>query len=164
MGTYRSDEFTYCNDLGYLPEGQECLLSLDTSMSEIGKTYIYRYNDELATSVYELLGSGGYNVDEINGRFIKASGVSEKESYLFVSLPFEDGYNIYVDGKKTDYTSYRDAFLLVKVSAGEHEIVIRYLPPGFAAGLAISILALAVIVFLIICDHRTGNHDEKPDK
>ncbi len=163
MGTYRTDEFTYCNDMGYLKGGQQYLLSLDTSMSEIGKTYIYRYNDELAKTVYDMLASGGYVVNEINSRCIKATGVSDKDSYLFISLPYEDGYKIYVDGNRCDYTSYRDSFLLVKVPAGEHEIVIRYMPPGFALGLLISVIALMLIIALIIGDRRIGDHGKEMD-
>ncbi len=45
IGMYRNDEFSYCNDIGYLQEESNYTLSLDTSLSGIGDTYIYRYND-----------------------------------------------------------------------------------------------------------------------
>ena len=164
LGTYRNDEFSYCNDLGFLNAGKQYLFSLDASISEIGDTYVYWYNDELAKTVLGQLRSGGYTVDEINGSLIRLSGISEKEAYYFISLPYEKGYSIYVDGVNTDYESYRDSLMLVKIPEGEHEIIIRYMPPGFVAGLTISLLTIIVLGGFVFYDRKIRKKDKNMDK
>lgn len=158
IGTYRNDEFSYCNDLGLFNAGENYLVSLDASIAEIGTTHFYKYNKEFAESVLTDLRYGGFTVNSINRSGITASGYVDEDSYILVTLPYEDGYRIYIDGNKTDYTSYRNSLMLVRVPQGQHEVVIKYIPPGFTLGLTISILSLLILI-VIVLKNKKKIHD-----
>ena len=48
------------------------------------------------------------------------------------------------------------AFLAIRVPAGETEIVARYTPPGFRAGLAVSAASAGILTLLALAGFRTG--------
>lgn len=65
---------------------------------------------------------------------------------LILSLPYMNGYSIYLDGQITSYSQYTPAMVSVDIPEGIHKIRISYLPPGLNAGIIIGILSL--ILFL----------------
>ena len=92
-------------------------------------------------------------IKEINEEGIKAAGNVDTDSWILISLPYENGYEILVDGVKTDYESYRDALILVKMSAGSHEISIRYITPGFRLGILMSVISALFTMFIGLYEH-----------
>ena len=160
LGMYRNDEFSYCSDIGYIGDGSVHDLALDTSLSGIGTTYLYRFDKDAFELACEKLNSGAFVIEEINKKGIIASGTLASDSYIMITLPYETGYEIYLDGEKTDYTSYRDSLILVKASAGTHDIVIRYKTPGFAIGVVISVISLiCTICFVTVLNKKDGSDD-----
>ena len=155
---FRNVEFSFLNDLGYMEGGSVNTLTLDSSISEIGDTYIYRYNEDLFKRVIDDLRDNAFDVESIDVSGIKLKGMSSADSYVLITLPYEDGYKVYVDGVRTDYESYRNALMLVKVSAGEHVIEIRYLPPGLIAGIVVSLISFfALLMLYIVLRKKNGS-------
>ncbi|MBP5762989.1 MAG: hypothetical protein J6W48_08460, partial [Lachnospiraceae bacterium] len=58
------------------------------------------------------------------------------------------------------YTSYRDALMLVRVGAGEHEITVRYVSPGLIPGIIISVLSV-ILAVIYLNRERFGKKVEK---
>ena len=54
--------------------------------------------------------------------------------------------------------------MLVKIPEGEHEIIIRYMPPGFVAGLTISLLTIIVLGGFVFYDRKIRKKDKNMDK
>lgn len=73
-----------------------------------------------------------------------------KDSTLFLSLPYEKGWNVYVDGKKTKYNKVVDEFIGVDVSKGTHHIKMIYYSHHVFLGIFVSIISLIV---LIVCEN-----------
>ncbi len=68
--------------------------------------------------------------------------VTEDKTTLFTSIPYDEGWSIYVDGKKVDYEILLDTFIGVDLTKGEHIIEFKYIPKGLILGSLISILSL----------------------
>ena len=69
---------------------------------------------------------------------------------LATTIPAEDGWTAYVDGKKTDTGRYLDTFLSLELEAGEHTVELRYTAPGLIPGAALGALAAAGLVLVIV--------------
>ena len=54
-----------------------------------------------------------------------------------------------MDGKKADLVLVGDVMCAVELTQGEHEIVFTYRNTAFYAGLAVSIVCLALFLFLV---------------
>ena len=63
---------------------------------------------------------------------------------LVFSIPCEDGWTLFVDGKETDKELFLNSLIGVTLEAGSHEIELRYETPGLKEGAMISGFAAAV--------------------
>jgi uncharacterized membrane protein YfhO len=134
--------FRYCGDLGYLNAGHDYKIILDTPMQNNRNIYIDYYDETLSTE----LGSraDGLDLEYIGRKGIILSGIAKDESDLIITLPYESGYQVYVNDIKTDYSGYRNALMMIHLEKGENVVRIKYLPSGFAAGIICSIIFLCI--------------------
>lgn len=69
---------------------------------------------------------------------------SADHTKLVLSIPYDAGWSVTVDGKQASLESVFDGGMsLLELSAGEHTIEMTYRSPGVGAGIAISLAALA---------------------
>lgn len=100
--------------------------------------------EEEAKSLYQ----SGLILDKerTKGNVIAGSVTAKREGYFITTIPYDDNFKIFVDGKSTKTEKVNTAFLGCKIKEGEHEIKIDYHAPGAAAGKAVS--AAGVLLFL----------------
>lgn len=73
------------------------------------------------------------------------------DGWFNMSLPYDKGFNITVDGNDTEYFKTNTAFIGFPISSGEHEIEIEYEAPMKKEGMIVSITAAALaVIFLSI--------------
>lgn len=81
------------------------------------------------------------------GNVIKGTVEGDKDSYLITSIPYDENFEILIDGKETAYEKVNTAFLGMKVQEGQHEIMMIYHAPGVMAGKILSMIG--VVLFLL---------------
>ena len=86
---------------------------------------------------------------EIKGNKVSGKISTEEDSTLFLSIPFDKGWNVYVDGKKVDYKK-AVSFIAVDLEKGEHEIKLVYYSEGLFLGVGVSILSIGILTIYII--------------
>ena len=138
VGSYGNRKYSLCKDLGYLEKGEEHILRVDSSNEEIGEVFLYCYNSGAYSDIAASI--NGFELKNIGRKGITVAGSVDEESEILVTLPYEAGYRVIVDGKKTEYGSYREMFITIPVSEGKHEIFISYFPPGLAIGCIITLI------------------------
>lgn len=84
--------------------------------------------------------------------YIEASVVATTDkNVLFTTIPYDEGWSIYVDGNKQNYKSTLDnAFISLKLSPGEHNIIFKYTPRGLILGIKLSISGLLLSIFYLV--------------
>ena len=73
-----------------------------------------------------------------------------KDTLLFFSVPYSDGFSATVNGKAVAVERVDYGFMAVRVPAGKSEIRFTYRTPGFAAGSAISLSAAAAFAGYLV--------------
>ncbi len=73
-----------------------------------------------------------------------------KDGWFNISLPYDDGFRISVDGTKTDYFKTNTAFIGFPITAGRHEIEITYEAPLKKTGMAVSLSSVVIMGLFII--------------
>lgn len=77
--------------------------------------------------------------------------VSARESGYFVtSIPMQRGLQLYVDGEKTELETVNTAFAGAKISAGTHNVELRFDPPGQKYGKLASMASVCLYLLWII--------------
>ena len=119
-------------------------------------TYIRDCSERAATSAYSFnYNSNGFTAD------IKL----EKQNYVFFSVPFEDGWTAYVNGKPAEIIKANEGFMAVLAPEGESRIVFNYETPGLKTGLLITVFTavLAAVYVSAILIKRAYRPAPEPD-
>lgn len=77
----------------------------------------------------------------------------DKDSLIYFSVPFDEGWTAYVDGIETDIIN-SGGMILLPVSKGEHNIEFKYNTPGFKTGMYISIVSFLIYAALLVVQFK----------
>jgi uncharacterized membrane protein YfhO len=86
--------------------------------------------------------------NEISGRIRL-----DKDKMLFLSIPFDKGWNVKVDGKSIAAMMVNVGFIGIPVEKGLHTIELSFIPPLFNIGKIVSLIAIVLFVFIIAVKH-----------
>lgn len=78
----------------------------------------------------------------------------QEYSYLVTSIPYDEGFTIYVNGKMQKKEKVNVAFLGCKLKKGKNNIVIKYTAPLKKEGLVLTIIGLFSLISLYLWEKR----------
>jgi uncharacterized membrane protein YfhO len=139
-------------NLGYYSNGtsRAKLTFIDTGMVRYSSLKIIavpmtRYAEEVGKLAAEKMRDVRVGADTLSGTV-----TSHGAGLLFLSIPYSTGWTATVDGVATPVVQANVGFSGIAVASGTHHVVLRYRTPGLNAGLAVSLLALALALALAI--------------
>ena len=97
---------------------------------------------------------GEFAVADYLSKKIKGTVNALEDGIMYLSIPYEKGWSVWVDGEKQELVELMDAMSGVRVPAGIHEIKLRYIPEGFIAGTSLTIVSALLFVLLMILDSK----------
>ncbi|MBP8968131.1 MAG: YfhO family protein [Lachnospiraceae bacterium] len=147
VGGYSLFNNRYIADIGYLKAGETVNVTLETNVFDTGKILLYYYDSDAMAEISENV--SGFDVTYAGWHGLTLNGNTDSERDLVVTLPYERGYNISVNGEKAEYDSYRDTFLVLHLDEGNNEIKINYIPHGFKTGLVLSLIGVILSVVVL---------------
>ncbi len=151
ISAFQSVLSSYCVHLG--SGSGEIVFDL-VSPTEIGDVYFASYDRNAVDRAMDML-SARYDLSAASdGAGIDLSLSAKEAGDLVIKMPYEDGYSILIDGVDTDYQSYRNAFISIPLSEGNHDIKIRYFTPFLKEGIVISVISLISGMFVMILNYR----------
>lgn len=98
------------------------------------RVYVYKLNTEVLEKGYEILKAGSVQLEEFSDTGLEGTVTASEDGVCYFSIPQENGWTAYVDGKKTETSTVGGAMLAVPVSSGNHTIKLRYIPQGTVIG------------------------------
>ena len=143
--------FTYAVNL---KAGQtEVNLGLGAGNYEIRnlRCYIGNTDESLKT-----LCQSEFRVDkaQTKGNRIVGSVDGVKDGYLITSIPYDEHFEVKIDGKDVKYEKVNTAFLGVKMPDGTHEVEIVYHAPGLKMGKVLSVTGLLLLVGMMLWNKK----------
>lgn len=107
-----------------------------------------------------------FDVDhtKIKSDIISGSIHMKETGYFITSIPYDQGFSVYVDGVKVKTEIVNTAFLGFPLAKGDHTIRIEYHSPGFLVGVYTSIGGLLLFVIMVIFDIKKKNTTIKRKK
>ncbi len=109
---------------------------------------LYDYND--LASINDEISLFVIDRDKTKGDVIEGSIDVKEDGYFKLSIPYDKGFEVYVDGEKTPYEVVNKSFIGFDISKGSHNIKIVYTSPLFKEGLVISCIGLVLFVGTVI--------------
>lgn len=149
-----NDQFTYVLDTGaYLDK-----LEIEASEGDYQLKQLESYTlDKSRLTQDEIVIPAVDQAAEKDGRKVLTAAIEmEEDGWFITSYPYQKGYQVFVDGQRQQTEKVNTAFLGFPLSSGNHQIEIRYIAPGFTAGLGISVLSLLLLCLLLWKERKYG--------
>ncbi len=156
ISEYFTNETWRIVSVGAQTPGEEISLSMELDGDRVylanGVEYIYYLDEALYKEVMPQLKAQEYNIESFtDDHFIGTVTASEERSMLFLTIPYDEGWKVYVDGEETETVEVLEALTAVELTPGEHTVELKYSPRCVRYGALISassLLAFSVILFL----------------
>ena len=139
--------------VGYGRKGDQLKIRITYREDKSGPIYckLARFNEEKWKEAYKLLSSEQMEVSDYGDTYIKGKIHAESDGVFLTSVLNEEGWKLYIDGKETEITPVGN-FISAEFAAGEHDIELRYMSPGFIPGVILTIAAM--IILGILCRYK----------
>ena len=96
---------------------------------------------------YTVFSNSGLQVSSFTSTKITGTMSAMCDTAVFTSIPQDNGWKVYVDGKKVETYLIAGALVGFDLPAGTHDVTFRYNVPGYTPGLIVTILSLSAVVF-----------------
>lgn len=125
---------------------------------------------DLSKISLDLISLGNYetNIEKLKGNHLENVSMSKngftgeienKESkLLFISIPFNDGWKAFVDGKETDIFRANTGFMAIKLDSGSHKVEFKYERPLQSIGVISTIIGILLFVSYIVFRKLNTKH------
>ena len=100
-------------------------------------------------------------VTEFKEDHLKGTINAAKDGIMFTTISWEPGWTIYVDGVKTEPVKVCDALIGVPLTAGDHDIEMRFVPEGLVTGIIFTAAGLVALFLIIMLEKMDKKADEK---
>ncbi len=117
----------------------------------------FTIDEEKFLQGYNKLNDGQIEYTRFNESYISGTYEAKENETLFTSIPYDRGWNVYIDGNKVsekDIVKISDALLGVKTSAGKHNIVFRFKLPYYTQCSYFSIIFTFTLLILFVLKSR----------
>lgn len=85
----------------------------------------------------------------VQNRTLSASCEGSQGEYLYVSVPYDSGFEAYVNGQKTEIFRVNDTFMAIPLQEGTNQITLTFLPSGLKAGLLLAGIGVLALIFFL---------------
>ena len=147
VGNYFSSETNGTLFLGNFTAGQPVHIRVSSYADQgVSLTYsaIAQLHMEVLNPVLLTLKQNSMQITEHKGGNLSGTVTLEEGQTIMTSIPYDEGWTVYIDGKKVETQQFADTFMVIPCPAGEHEIHLSYTSPGVMTGIIICIISLII--------------------
>lgn len=139
-------------------QGQEVEFKLtmkETTELDLTHLYMITADNSPVDQIIQDRMAQGMQVTSWGNNFMKGTvNITDDSTFMMTSIPFNMGWNVYVDGQAVDLYKVWDAFMAFPITPGQHDIEMVFVPEGWYFGLSISAFSIVMIIVLSIVENR----------
>ncbi|MBR4514826.1 MAG: YfhO family protein [Lachnospiraceae bacterium] len=98
---------------------------------------------------YHALRSNQLKVTEFEDGLIEGNVNMPEGKTLFTSVPYDEGWKVYVDENEVEYYAFAESFIGIDVPEGLHHVKMVYVPTGLKLGWIIT--GVSALIFILCC-------------
>ena len=149
--------------LGSYTAGEQVRIRIYGSRLETSGNTFYQLDLARFSEAAAALGEGSLQISEWSSGYLKGSAELSEDGVMFTSLVYDPAWRVLVDGVPAETWALQDGLLCFDLTAGYHEIEIRYHVPGFAAGITLTgaaLVAAAALLTARVLRNRAGKRSK----
>ncbi len=148
------------NQFEYVISSSERLTALDVTLSpgnyHISNLQVHMLPVETLRSAAAQVTPFTFDKQKSLAGNVSGQVTAQQDGYFVTSIPYDEGFTAYVDGKEQKIEKVNQAFVGFPLKQGAHTVELRYTAPLFRAGAAISAAGLAGLAIMVLLDLRAG--------
>ncbi len=116
-------------------------------------SYVYYIDWEVFEDAMTRLGETQVTIDEgwKDSHMYGSVTTTEADQLMFTSIPWDEGWQVYVDGERVETEKSADALVSFRIAGvGEHRLELRYMPREIALGISVTIVCSLIFVILLV--------------
>ena len=102
-----------------------------------------------------MLVNNSVNITDFTENYIKGNITLEKDSVLYTSIPYDEGWKVKVNGEEIETYKIGNALLAFDIKSGENTIELKFKSKGIVVGSIIS--AVSLITFIALSSRKIKN-------
>ena len=148
--------------LGYLQKGERVTLTNGDDADETQKVSAEAYvlNEEVLAQAVEILSQEHLENVAVDSTHISGTLSLEEAGRLILSVPYEEGWTVQIDGENAEPERFGDALMAFDLEAGEHTIQMHYVPEGRNIGILVSAGSVLILLGCVLCQRRGDKRKE----
>ncbi|MGN0515048.1 MAG: YfhO family protein [Lachnospiraceae bacterium] len=140
-------------DLGVLNSTDDVQVTLSDSSDGNLSIIAYTINQTAFIDAINRLSQNGLEITKMSDTHIEGTITADYDGKMLLSIPYDLGWKIRIDGEVVKQESIIDALTILNVSKGTHTISMDYSPEGFKSGIAITIICVIILFVLMLSKH-----------
>ncbi len=143
--TFDNVDRGYLLELGYLERGQKISMTCDSG--QIMDVRMYRFDETGLAEACDILNRMPWKLSKWNDTELEGEVINGCSGILFTSIPYDEGWEIWVDGQTVPGVKLFDTFLGVELAEGHHTVSMKYQPKGLKEGVLIAVASAVIVGF-----------------
>ena len=124
--------------------------------SDYEEPSFYTFNNSVFIDFYNEINDERLEIVDFKENCIDAKILLKEDALVYTSIPFDEGWNVYIDEEKVDTYSIADSMLCFYSDKGEHKIKIEYKIPYIGVIMSINICAIISLIGYYFVSKRKG--------
>ncbi len=161
-GYFEGDNYRIA-DLGDFEKGSTIRLRITLDREAFwSEEQFYTLDYQAFEEAVNIIKQNELKVTEYTDRSLKGNiKISGNDKVMLTTIPYEEGWKITVDGKKTEPVCAIDSLIALRLDEGEHEIEMVFMPNYFVVSVIISIIGLIICGVIFVFQYKDGVLKEK---
>lgn len=155
VNTFKKLSNNYILDLGYQEAGTVIELTSDKDCELNASAYIL--NETVLASLVKKLNEDTMKIETMESDYIRASVSAKEEGYLILSMPYDPGFQVTVNGVETEVKLFEEMMMAIPLTEGDHRIEITYYPQGMTAGMVVWIVSIVIFGGIVAIEKKRRN-------
>jgi len=116
--------------------------------------YFFYLDEELFKEVMPKLSEGNLRIGNHTDSTLSGTvNVTEDKTQLLLTIPYDEGWKVYVDGEETETYEILDSLTAVTLTPGNHTLEIKYRPWAVYAGATIAGVSVIILAGIITVEY-----------
>lgn len=142
--------------MGYLEKGDTLKITVEykKKYAEDISAFVCGLDCEAWDTAYAILSDETLEVMEYSDTKVEGTIEAERDGICIISVPYEKGWTLNVDGVKKEIQLLDDCMIAVPLEAGEHSIQLKFVPNGLVPGIVLTLCGLLLFAGMCIIKRR----------
>ena len=129
-------------------------VSADDDSLKILEAYFGYFDYEKFDTQFDQIDKSKVTVSEASDGYVDLTANIGAGETVITTIPYEDGWKLYVDGNEQEIRPYQNAFIAFDVPQGSHRCELVFTAPGFKPGAVVSVIGILGMLAFVIVDSK----------